>query len=122
VTKKEQEIQKILQLLARRKMKVDWSKTIGEMIKLLKAKRKLEDRMDYAELMMEILNAMTFSLNGWHQWGNIYRLNKLTKEEYEEFIPKLKAIAIKWLELDKALTAKKEAEIPKEVPKTQYVS
>lgn len=106
-------VEKILQVLARGQTNISWSETINEMIKLLKRKRKLEDRLDYAELLMEILNAMTYSVKGWHQWGNIYRLNKITKEEYEEFILKLLEAAVMWLEIDRDLTAKKEKEIQK---------
>lgn len=122
-----EDVQKVLQVLASGRSKKSWSDTINKMIKLLKRKRRLKDRLDYAELMMEILNAMTFSLNGWHQWGNIFRLGKLTKEEYEEFIPRLLEVAVKWLEIDRDLTGRKEKEMqkditPREKKQSNYVS
>lgn len=121
-------IRKFLQALSTGQIKTTWSDSIDELIKHLTKKRKLKDRLDHAELMMEILNAMTFSLNGWYQWGNVYRLNRLTEEEYKEFVPKLLEIAVKWLELDKELTGKKEKELKKNIgkqgqnSKTTYVS
>lgn len=124
---KEEAVQKILRMMARGQSKKSWSEAIDEMIRLLKRKRRLEDRLDYAELMMEILNAMTFSLNGWYQWGNIFRLGKLTKKEYEEFVPKLLEVAVKWLEIDRDLTKKKEKELqkdtaPRQKKQTHYVA
>jgi len=109
-------IEQVLQALATGRTKVSWSKTIDEIIKVLMRKRKLEDRLDYAEVLLEILNGMTYSIKGWQQWiANVSSLGKLTEEEYKEFIPKLLKIAVMWLEIDRDLTAKKEKEIQKAV-------
>jgi len=118
-----QNIKKVLETIMKQETKKTWSESIDDMIKVLKRKRKLKDRLDYAELMMEILNTMTFSLNGWNQWGNIYRLNRLSEDEYKDFVPKeykdfvpkLLEVAIKWLEIDRDLTSRKEKEIEKSV-------
>lgn len=115
-------IEKVLELLARGQTKASWSESINEMIKLLKRKRRLKDRLDYAELLMEVLNAMTYNVNGWHQWGNIYRLNKLSEEEYKEFVPKLLEIAVEWLKIDRDLTARKEKEMKEEAEKEKKVA
>jgi len=112
----EANIQQVLKALATGRAKPSWSKTIDEIIKVLKRKRKLEDRLDYAQLLLEILNGVTYSIKGWQQWTtNVSSLGKLTKEEYEKFIPKLLDITIKWLEIDRELTAKKEKEMQKAV-------
>lgn len=109
-------IQQVLQALATGRTKASWSKSIDDLIKLLKRKRKLEDRLNYAELLAEILSAMTHSIKGWQQWTtNVHSLSNLTEEEYKKFVPKLLEIAIKWLEIDRDLTAKKEKEIQKAV-------
>lgn len=110
----EANIQQVLKALATGKAKPSWSKTVGEIIKILKRKRKLEDRLDYAKLLLEILNAITYSIKGWQQWtANVSSLSRITKEEYKEFIPKLLEITINWLEIDRELTAKKEKELQK---------
>jgi len=114
---KEEKIKKVLEgmLKQEQQSKKSWSGSINGLIKILKKKRNLDDRLQYAEFMLEILNAMTFSLNGWYQWCNVYQLNRLSKEEYEEFIPKLVEVAIKWLEIDRDLTSKKEKELQKSI-------
>jgi len=79
-------------------------------------KQKPEDRLGYANAIAICLNGMILSVGGWNAWlANLQATNNITLEEFKYMYPKIKRIAIEFLEIDINITSKKVKETAKKL-------
>lgn len=67
-----------------------------------------KDRVEFAIAVARCLNGMGISVKGWASWlNNLTYLNQLTLEEFIEFYPKIRKVALEFIQIDIDVTQKK---------------
>jgi len=74
-----------------------------------------KDRIDAAVELEKIIKYMNVSINGWLQWCTLRSMNIITDKEFKEIVPKMRKLAIKWIEIDKKITVNKTKEMEEEL-------
>lgn len=74
-----------------------------------------KDRLEAAVSLEIVIHAMNVSIDGWKHWCSLRGMNIITDKEFEDLLPKMKKLAIKWLEIDKKITAVKTKEMEEEL-------
>ena len=88
-------------------MSSDWLKSAKKNLKVIK-ELKPKDRLAHNEALLEILNAMLFSLKGWHEWiTNPQIMNATSEEEFKELFKEMRSKCLDWLEYDIQFTGDK---------------
>lgn len=86
---------------------LDMLKIIIKQVKELKP----EDRLDYASGLNKIIIALSGSIHGWETWCNVDNMCDIELKEFEEYFPKMKKMAIEWLEIDYKITKLKSKDL-----------
>lgn len=69
---------------------------------------KPKDRVEFAIAVAHCLNGMSISVKGWASWLNhLDQLNQLKLDELEDIHPKVRKIALEFLQIDVEITQKK---------------
>ena len=74
-----------------------------------------KDRIAAAVELETIIKYMDVSIDGWLQWCTLRSMNIISDKEFKEILPKMKKLAIKWIEIDKKITIIKTKEMEEEL-------
>lgn len=76
-----------------------------------------KDRLSFALGILVVVSSLTQSLQGWSKWCNLKNMDGITLEEFKKCFPKMRELAIKWLEIDHDITDAKTLDLEKDLEK-----